>query len=127
MGHSVDVFTRRDRPDLPERAEWMGGVQIVHVPAGPATFVPKEALLQHMPAFSQFVLDSCAAASPRYDVVHANFFMSGTTALQLKRLLGLPFVVTFHALGRVRREHQGEADGFPDERFALEEQIASAA
>ena len=38
LGYEVDVFTRRDSPHLPETAEWMSGVRIVHVPAGPAEF-----------------------------------------------------------------------------------------
>jgi phosphoheptose isomerase len=41
--------------------------------------------------------------------------------------LHLPFVVTFHALGRVRRQFQGEADRFPDERFAIEDRIVAEA
>jgi glycosyltransferase involved in cell wall biosynthesis/phosphoheptose isomerase len=54
------------------------------------------------------------------DIIHANFFMSGLVAAEIRRQTGIPFVVTFHALGRVRRLHQGRADGFPDERFAKE-------
>ena len=56
--------------------------------------------------------------------MHANFFMSGDAALRVKRQLGIPLVTTFHALGRVRRLHQGDADGFPDARFAIEETLA---
>ncbi|MFW9777156.1 glycosyltransferase, partial [Brucella melitensis] len=40
---------------------------------------------------------------------------------------GIPFVITFHALGRVRRFHQGEADQFPEQRFAIEERIVAEA
>src|SRR5690606_12659541 len=46
---------------------------------------------------------------------------------ELKAALGLPFVVTFHALGRVRRQFHGAADGFPDERFAIEDRIVAEA
>lgn len=56
--------------------------------------------------------------------MHANFFMSGDAALRVKRRLGIPLVTTFHALGRVRRLHQGDADGFPDARFAIEDTLA---
>ncbi len=48
LGYEVDVFTRRDSEILPETAEWVNGVRIIHVPAGPPTFVRKEDLLQHM-------------------------------------------------------------------------------
>lgn len=125
-GHSVDIFTRRDAPELETVVCWEPGVRIVHVPAGPATAVPKEELLPFMEQFSAFVMDF-AVAEGGYDLAHANFWMSGLVATQLKRELGIPFVVTFHALGKVRRLHQGEDDGFPRQRNAIEEQIVAEA
>lgn len=118
-GHQVDVFTRRDRPDLPAVATWRPGVRVVHVDAGPASFVPKEDLLPYMSAFSQAV-DQVVVTSGGYDVVHANFFMSGMVAQALREKHGIPYVITFHALGLVRREHQGTADAFPAERIDIE-------
>jgi glycosyltransferase involved in cell wall biosynthesis len=58
-----------------------------------------------------------------YDLIHANFWMSGLVAMHLKHLLGVPFVITFHALGKVRRIYQKEADQFPEERLPIEEKI----
>ncbi|WP_119154901.1 glycosyltransferase family 4 protein [Caldimonas tepidiphila] len=118
-GHHVDVLTRRDSPDLPPVVDLRPGVRVLHIPAGPAEFVPKEALLPHMPAFAH-AAEQLMRHSVPYDVVHANFFMSGMVAQQLKASLGLPYVITFHALGLVRREHQKQADGFPDERVDIE-------
>src|SRR5690606_10959149 len=68
-----------------------------------------------------------ARANGGYLVAHANFFMSGLAAMELKRALGIPFVVTFHALGRVRRQHQHESDEFPAERMAIEERTIAEA
>jgi D-inositol-3-phosphate glycosyltransferase len=124
-GFTVDVFTRRDNPELPEIVEWLDNVRIIHVPAGPPRFVPKEELLDYMPAFTRTVLEY--GRRHRYALLHANFWMSGLVAADVKRELGIPFVITFHALGRVRRLHQGEADGFPDGRFAIEERIVREA
>ena len=53
--------------------------------------------------------------------------MSGLVAADIKRATGIPFVITFHALGKVRRLHQGGADGFSDERFAIEDRIVREA
>jgi glycosyltransferase involved in cell wall biosynthesis len=78
-----------------------------------------------MNEFSAFCSWLCR--SKPYDLVHANFFMSGLVGVKLKRQFGTPLVTTFHALGRVRRHHQGEADGFPDERFDIEESIVREA
>src|SRR5918993_338056 len=124
-GYSVDVFTRRDQPELPEVVEWVPGVRVVHVPAGPAAFVRKEDLLPWMPEFTAFV--QRFAARERYDIVHAHFFMSGLVAMHLKSALGLPFVVTFHALGLVRRLHQGTADEFSPRRISIEREVIESA
>jgi D-inositol-3-phosphate glycosyltransferase len=41
LGYRVDIFTRKDHPDLPEIVDWLPRVRVVHVPAGPAAFVRK--------------------------------------------------------------------------------------
>jgi phosphoheptose isomerase len=127
IGYDVDVFTRRDSPLLPERAEWVDGVRIIHVPAGPPTYVRKEDLLPYMGDFTAYVLRCCRRLHRPYELIHANFWMSALVAADVKQTLGIPFVVTFHALGRVRRLHQRDADEFPDERFAIEERIVAEA
>ncbi|HLS85203.1 MAG TPA: glycosyltransferase family 1 protein [Burkholderiales bacterium] len=126
LGYRVDVFTRRDGEDLPEVLEWRPGIRVVHVPAGPAAFVRKEELLPLMGEFAAYVRDF-ARRNGGYRISHANFFMSGLASIELKRALGVPYVVTFHALGRVRRLHQGDADQFPPERLEIEDQVIADA
>lgn len=126
LGYLVDVFTRRDHPSLPEALEWRPGVRVIHVPAGPAAYVRKEALLPLMDEFTAHVCEH-ARRIGGYRVAHANFFMSGLAAAALKRALGTPFVVTFHALGRVRQQHQGAADEFPPARLAIEDALVTEA
>ncbi|MGE3855772.1 MAG: glycosyltransferase [Dehalococcoidia bacterium] len=125
-GHAVDVFTRRDRAELPAVVEHEG-YRVVHVDAGPAHFVRKEDLLPHMPAFAEQVVRFAADQQRPYDLAHANFWMSGLVAEELKRRLGVPFVITFHALGKVRRQHQGAHDEFPPEREHIETRLVGSA
>jgi D-inositol-3-phosphate glycosyltransferase len=125
LGHRVDVFTRRDAEELPEVVDLGGGVRVIHVKAGPARPVRKEELLPLMAEFTASVERHAYGA--RYHIAHANFFMSGLVAAELKRRSGLPFAITFHALGKVRRQHQGQADGFPDARFEIEERVVREA
>ena len=124
-GIQVDVFTRRDAPDQPEVVAWYPGSRVIHVPAGPAEPIPKEELLPHMDSFTRFVRRACRRRG--YDLLHANFWMSGLAAAEVKLSLDIPYVITFHALGRIRRVHQGSADRFPDSRFQHEERIARSA
>jgi phosphoheptose isomerase len=125
LDYQVDVFTRRDNQRLPEIMDWVEGVRIIHVPAGPATYVQKEVLLPFMSEFTTYLLQFFETQS--YDLIHANFWMSGLVAADLKQVLGIPFVITFHALGLVRSLHQGKADQFPEERFAIEDRIITEA
>jgi glycosyltransferase involved in cell wall biosynthesis len=124
-GWVVDVFTRRDDPSLPDAVEWCPGARVVNVPAGPPERVRKEDLLPYMGAFTASVLRH--ARRRRYDLVHANFFLSALVAADVRRRTGVPFAITFHALGKVRRRHQGDADAFPPERLAIEERVVREA
>src|SRR5690554_3842052 len=112
IGYEIDVFTRCDDAELPEIVDVGDGYRVINVPAGPRQFVAKEQLLQYMPAFTDFMEQYFRRH--KYDLIHANFFMSGLVAAELKKRLGVPFIITFHALGRVRRIHQGKDDGFAD-------------
>jgi len=125
-GYQVDLYTRRDSPDQPERQPWVPGVTVVHIPAGPARYVRKEELLPLMDEFAAFVQHDLAV-NDGTSLLHANFWLSGLVAANVKRALGIPFVITFHALGRVRRLHQKEADQFPDARFGIEDRIVAEA
>jgi glycosyltransferase involved in cell wall biosynthesis len=53
--------------------------------------------------------------------------MSAMAAMPVARRFGIPLAVTFHALGRVRRQHQARADRFPDSRFEIEDEIVRQA
>ncbi|MFI5973324.1 glycosyltransferase [Streptomyces sp. NPDC051452] len=120
-GHLVTVYTRRDSTSLPDRVTLIDGVQLVHVPAGPPTPVPKDELLPYMPEFGDFLARQWATSPP--DVVHAHFWMSGLAALTGTRGLGVPVVQTYHALGTVKKRYQGAADTSPAARLAIEEAI----
>ncbi len=126
LGWEVDVFTRRDSGRAPDVVEWKERVRVVHVNAGPPRYVRKEELLPYMDRFTDQCVQFIDGGNP-YDIVHANFWMSGLVAAEIKQKRAIPFVITFHALGRVRRLYQREADGFPDERFSIEERIIDEA
>ncbi|OII34804.1 glycosyl transferase [Curtobacterium sp. MMLR14_010] len=124
-GHEVTVYTRRDDPELAARVMLRPGVEVVHVDAGPARAVPKDDLYPYMATFAQVLAAEWFLDRP--DVVHGHFWMSGHAALeavtQVQTRTGgtrIPIVQTFHALGVVKRRHQGSADTSPAEREWLE-------
>jgi len=125
-GHQVTVHTRRTDPDLPRTVPLCPGVVVDHVGAGPAEALPKDELLPHMADFADDLTDLWTRG-PAPDVVHAHYWMSGLAALRAGRRTGVPVALTYHALGTVKRRHQGEADTSPPERIAAERAIGRAA
>jgi glycosyltransferase involved in cell wall biosynthesis len=120
-GHDVTVFSRRDNASAPVRVAAPEGYLVEHVPAGPPTDVPKDELLQYMPAFAEY-LGHRWRVEP-FDVVHAHFWMSGVASVQAARKTGLPVIQTFHALGTVKKRNQGVRDTSPAARISLEKRL----
>ena len=121
-GHEVVVYTRRDSWHLRPRVRMTDRVDVVHVPAGPPRPVPKDELAPYMPDFGRWMARTWAnRAVP--DVVHSHFWMSGLAAVQAARIVGVPVLHTFHALGSVKRRFQGARDTSPDDRIALERSL----
>lgn len=126
LGHSVDVYTRRDDAAVDQVIAFAPGVRVIHVEAGPPVIIPKEKLLPLMDGFA-VEMERFLREEGGCDLIHAHFFMSGLVGVDLARRLDVPCVVTFHALGKVRRLHQKAADGFPDARFDIEDRIVAEA
>ena len=122
LGHEVIVHTRRDDPALPRRVPFAPGVVVDHVDAGPPTPVAKDELLPHMRAFASDLARVWAVDRP--DVVHSHFWMSGLASLRAARSLDIPVAHTYHALGVVKRRHQGAQDTSPPARIAIERMLA---
>ncbi|PZR97489.1 MAG: glycosyltransferase family 1 protein, partial [Chloroflexi bacterium] len=123
LGHTVDVFTRRDNPDVPDIVQWSPGVRIVHIAAGPPEFIPKDDVWPLMPAFRDGIAAFMLRNARTYDVIHSNFWMSGWVAAQLKPLLRVPVIHIFHAMGLTKRRHQGSSDTSPGERMTVEREV----
>ncbi|WP_213450499.1 glycosyltransferase [Rhizomonospora bruguierae] len=126
LGHEVRIYTRRDAEDQPVAQPMGDGVSVVNVPAGPARYVPKDLLLPHMKEFGDWVGEHWRDDNWQPDVTHAHFWMSGLAAIAASRPIGVPVVQTFHALGSVKRRHQGAMDTSPRLRIGYERAIGGA-
>jgi glycosyltransferase involved in cell wall biosynthesis len=123
-GHAVEVYTRRDAR-RPVSVPLADGVNVVHVPVGPAKPVPKDELLPFMGDFGRWLARRWAGSAGAPDVVHAHFWMSGLAALTATATSRIPIVLTYHALGTVKRRHQGEKDTSPETRLGLERTLGT--
>jgi D-inositol-3-phosphate glycosyltransferase len=115
-GVRCEVFTRADEPGCAATVSVEPNFRVHHVPAGPPT-VPKERLPDLVPAWTAGVgrrLEALGAAGAPVDAIHANYWLSGLAGHALKHELGIPLLVTFHTLDRVK------ADASPEELSAAE-------
>ncbi|WP_459545458.1 glycosyltransferase [Nocardia sp. X0981] len=124
-GHEVTVYTRRDDPVTDTEVVTGAGYRVLHVPAGPPEPIPKDAILSHLGEFTNFLRRHWAAETP--DIAHAHFWMSGIAGELAARERDIPVVLTFHALGTVKRRYQGAADTSPPSRIKFERLIAGRA
>ncbi|RZU74682.1 glycosyltransferase involved in cell wall biosynthesis [Micromonospora kangleipakensis] len=122
-GHDVRVYTRRDAVDLPVTVRAPDGFDVVHVPAGPAEPVAKDELLPYMAEFGGWLAERWRTGDWQPEVIHAHFWMSGLAALAAGRRTGVPVVQTYHALGTVKRRHQGPQDTSPRGRLRHEREL----
>ncbi|MFC4016513.1 glycosyltransferase [Micromonospora sp. GCM10011542] len=126
-GHDVRVYTRRDSAALADTVSTPDGYQVRHVPAGPTRRVPKDELLPFMGEFGRWLAEQWRDGDWTPDVAHAHFWMSGLATLHAGRRTGVPVVLTYHALGTVKRRHQGARDTSPPGRIGYERTLGRAA
>ncbi len=101
-GHDVRVYTRREDPDVAEVVTTPGGIRVVHVPAGPARFLPPDLLLPHMGEFARWLEQNWRHGDWKPEVAHAHFWTSGLAAVTAARQVGIPIVQSFHELGEIQ-------------------------
>ncbi|MGH9009004.1 MAG: glycosyltransferase, partial [Acidimicrobiia bacterium] len=106
-GVSCDVYTRAEHPGQPRVVTVEPNFRVFHVPAGPVAPVPKERLPGLVDEFTESMLGQIRACGRDYEILHANYWLSGQVAHRLKHELSLPMVATFHTLALVKN------NGFP--------------
>ena len=125
MGVSVDIFTRRHNPDLPDIVELSPGVRVRHLNIG-ANSATKEELPALIPnisdAFSKVLEDE------KYDVLHSHYWISGKVAMPAAKKFGIPLAHTMHTMARVKNMNLAEGERpEPMIRVQGETQVVAAA
>jgi D-inositol-3-phosphate glycosyltransferase len=110
-GVEVDIFTRAVTRDAPPVAEFVPGVLVRHVPAGPFEDLDKSDLPAQLCQFTFEVLRTEAAYAPgRYDLVHGHYWLSGHVGAVAKERWGVPLVQSMHTLGKVKNAALARGD-----------------
>ncbi|HWP29039.1 MAG TPA: glycosyltransferase [Chloroflexota bacterium] len=102
LGLEVDVYTRRQDPALPQVVAFAEGARVIHIDAGPPSYLPKETVLNHLPQFVANLQQYVRAHALRYDLIHAHYWLSGRVAAVLQPRWRVPVVAMFHTLARMK-------------------------
>lgn len=127
QGVAVDIFTRRSDTTTPEVVEPFENVRVITITAGPPAIVPKETLFSYLGEFASEMALFGLRDGVSYDVIHAHYWLSGMTALLLRRYWNAPIVQMFHTIAALKKEAaRGAADGQePVLRIESERQLIS--
>lgn len=110
-GLDVDVFTRKTIPTLPRVVEFGERTRVIHLDAGPAQRIDKNAVVEHLPAFIGNLERFVEREGIAHGVVHSHYWLSGWVGGRLGELWGVPHVTMFHTLGRVKNRANAHAGG----------------
>ena len=125
MGVSVDIFTRRHNPDLPDIVELSPGVRVRHLNIG-ANSATKEELPALIPNLSDAF--STVLENEKYDVLHSHYWISGKVAMPVAKKFGIPLAHTMHTMARVKNMNLAEGERpEPMIRVQGETQVVAAA
>jgi len=125
MGVSVDIFTRRHNPDLPDIVELSSGVRVRHLNIG-ACSATKEELPALIPNLSEAF--SKVFENEKYDVLHSHYWISGKVAMPVAKKFGIPLAHTMHTMARVKNMNLAEGERpEPMIRVQGETQVVAAA
>ncbi|HEV8585224.1 MAG TPA: glycosyltransferase [Methylomirabilota bacterium] len=127
MGVAVDVFTRSQNPAIPRVVSLAERARVIHLPAGPQAPMARERIHAHLDEFVDGLEAWRAADGVEYDLLHANYWLSGVVGLVLRARWGVPLVQMFHTLGALKNGAGVPAEREPALRVAEEGRIVGAA
>jgi len=125
-GIEVDLLTRAAAD--PGATELRPGVVLYELAAGPEGPLPRERLGEVADEFGEAVAALTGRRNPRYDLIHAHYWLSGLAALPVALELGLPFVQSFHTVAAMKNAQLGPGqDAEPERRVLTERYLAGQA
>jgi len=128
-GVQVDIFTRANKPNLPETVEIADGVKVVHLEAGPYGSVTKDELPSQICALmSSYLRYELQRPAGYYDLIHSHYWISGQLGWLVSERYGLPLIHTMHTMAKVKNQSLAEGESpEPQTRAIGEEQVVAAA
>ncbi|MFT4122846.1 MAG: glycosyltransferase [Microbacteriaceae bacterium] len=125
-GVEVDLITRAT--GTPGSRLLAPGVTLHELAAGPAGPMRKDELMTVTDEFGEGIAALADRIRPRYDAIHAHYWLSGIAALPVTLELGIPLVQSFHTLAAMKNAALAPGDRpEPEQRLRVESYLASQA
>jgi D-inositol-3-phosphate glycosyltransferase len=123
-GVGVDVFTRRQDPDLETILPIGPHARLIQLDAGPPRHIDKYAVLEYLPDLACNLQRFRNFSGKPYDVIHAHYWLSGRLALPFRDRWRAPLVSTFHTLGQLKNDvAQDQAEREEATRAEIERRV----
>ena len=128
-GVSVDIFTRANKPNLPESVEIAEGVNVKHLVAGPFEGLSKEELPSQLGALtSAFLNHQKQLPSNYYSLLHSHYWISGQLGWMISEASSIPLIHTMHTTAKVKNLNLAAGEKpEPHTRAIGEEQVVQVA
>jgi D-inositol-3-phosphate glycosyltransferase len=121
QGVQVDVFTRLQGPEVNMISRFAEHARVIHLPAGPTRYLPKEQVVRHLPEFICNMREFVTQEEAGYDLIHSHYWLSGRVAGYFKNAWGVPMVAMFHTLAELKNQVSLSPDETESEvRFGIE-------
>ena len=124
-GATVDVFTRAHDYTCDGAETGSDGVNYIHVPAGPPA-APLGELPAYLDDFVVGVREYQRCNNVRYTAIHSHYWLSGWAGAKVATAIGIPQVVTFHTLSRIKMQSRS-GENEPPMRQETEKRIIAEA
>jgi D-inositol-3-phosphate glycosyltransferase len=125
-GVEVDLISRA--AGAPASVAVAPGVTMHSIAAGPARPLRKSELMRYSDEFGEGIALLADRMNPRYDLIHAHYWLSGIASLPVALELGIPLVQSFHTLGVMKNARLAPGDRPEQEgRLRVETYLANQA
>ena len=125
-GIKVDMFTRCHSNQSGDIVELGTNVRVVHLEGGPPPDGKLDSLYPYLPSFLEELYRFNQGEDVRYQMVHSHYWLSGWVGRKAAESWGVPHVVTFHTLAKLKMQARaGEKE--PPLRAQVEKELMASA
>lgn len=120
QGWHVDMFTRRNDPNQAAIVQHLPNCRTIRVKAGPAAFMNRDHLLDHLPEFVEQFQQFQQREGVQYSLIHTHYWLAAWVGMQLKQFQPLVQLHTYHSLGAIKYNTVSDIPAIATQRLEVE-------